>query len=139
MSDSIGWINIAWTLPPLTYIIIDNMPANASTALPIPVRRALSKLGKDIREARLRRRIPTAILAERAQMTRMTLYKIERGAPGVSMAAYVTVLFVLGLIDRVADLADVRADPVGLALEEERLPKRIRLRSLPQSRNKKVE
>lgn len=98
-------------------------------ALPLPVRRALLKLGKDIREARIRRRIPTAILAQRAQMTRMTLYKIERGESGVSMGAYASVLFVLGLDDRLAGIADVRTDEVGLALEEERLPKRIRLRS----------
>ena len=98
-------------------------------SLPLPVRRALVKLGKDIREARLRRRIPMAILAERAQMTRMTLYKIERGEAGVSIGAYASVLFVLGLAERLAGIADVRSDEVGLALEEERLPKRIRLRS----------
>ena len=89
----------------------------------------MSKLGKNIREARIRRRIPMAILAQRAQMTRMTLYKIERGESGVSMGAYASVLFVLGLADRLAGLADVKSDEVGLALEEERLPKRIRLRS----------
>jgi len=70
-----------------------------------------------------------AILAQRAQMTRMTLYKIEHGEAGVSMGAYASVLFVLGLVDRLAGIADVRRDEVGLALEEERLPKRIRLRS----------
>ena len=104
-------------------------PKEPSLSLPLPVRRALLKLGKDIREARIRRRIPMAILAQRAQMTRMTLYKIERGEAGVSMGAYASVLFVLGLADRLAGIADVRSDEVGLALEEERLPKRIRLRS----------
>lgn len=63
-------------------------PAN----LPIPVRHALLKLGKGIREARIRRRIPTAVMAERAQITRMTLYKIEKGDPTVSVAAYATAL-----------------------------------------------
>jgi hypothetical protein len=43
------------------------------------------------------------------------------------MGIYVTVLFVLGLESRVADLADARHDPVGLALEQEVLPQRIRL------------
>jgi hypothetical protein len=42
------------------------------------------------------------------------------------MGIYATVLFVLGLIDRLGALADARVDTVGLALEEERLPKRIR-------------
>lgn len=94
--------------------------------LPIPVRRILRKLGQDIRDARRRRRIPVAIAAERASISRMTLLKIEKGDPGVAMGSYVTVLFVLGLADRVGDLADVRNDSVGLQLDEERLPQRIR-------------
>jgi hypothetical protein len=96
--------------------------------LPLPVKRALVKLGADIRSARLRRRIPTSIMAARAFITRTTLLKAERGDPGVSLGIYATVLFVLGLTQRVADLADGRADEVGLQLEEERLPKRIRQR-----------
>jgi hypothetical protein len=94
--------------------------------LPLPVRRALKKLGDDIRSARLRRRIPTTIMAARAFVTRTTLLKVERGDPGVSIGTYATVLFILGLITRVVELADVRSDEVGLQLEEERLPKRIR-------------
>ena len=43
-----------------------------------------------------------------------------------SMGIYATVLFVLGLADRLADIADPKNDPVGLQLEEERLPQRIR-------------
>ena len=43
--------------------------------LPIPVGRALRKVGQDIRDARRRRRIPVAILAERASISRMTLHK----------------------------------------------------------------
>jgi hypothetical protein len=43
------------------------------------------------------------------------------------MGVYATVLFVLGMTDRLADLADPRHDSVGLALEEERLPQRIRV------------
>jgi transcriptional regulator with XRE-family HTH domain len=94
--------------------------------LPLPVKRALAKLGADIRSARLRRRISTTIMAARAFITRTTLLKVERGDPGVSLGIYATVLFVLGLTPRLADLADARADATGLQLEEERLPKRIR-------------
>ena len=95
-------------------------------ASPVPARRALRKLGQDIRDARRRRRIPVAIMAERASISRVTLHKIEKGEPGVAAGAYATVLFVLGMADRLADLADPRYDAVGLALEEERLPQRIR-------------
>jgi transcriptional regulator with XRE-family HTH domain len=94
--------------------------------LPLPVKRALAKLGGDIRSARLRRRITAALMAERAFTTRMTLRKVEHGDPTVSLGIYATVLFILGLTPRLAELADARTDELGLALEEERLPQRIR-------------
>jgi hypothetical protein len=100
--------------------------SRTSVVLPIPVRRALSKLGRDIRDARLRRRIPVAVAAERASISRMTLHKVEKGDPGVGLGIYATVLFVLGLAERLSDLADVRHDATGLQLEEEQLPQRIR-------------
>jgi DNA-binding XRE family transcriptional regulator len=94
---------------------------------PIPAIRAVRKLGRDIRDARRRRRIPVAILAQRASISRMTLNKVEKGDPTVSMLSYATVLFVLGMADRLADVADPRHDAVGRELEEEHLPERIRL------------
>lgn len=93
--------------------------------LPLPVRRALNKLGADIRAARLRRRITTTLMAQRAFITRTTLGKVEKGDPGVSFGVYATVLFILGLSSRIEELADPRDDSVGLQLETERLPKRI--------------
>jgi len=102
------------------------MKPNASPKMPIPARKALRKLGQDIRDARLRRRIPTAIMSQRALVTRTTLHKVEKGDPTVSMGTYCTVLFVLGMTERLAKLADARFDRLELVLEEERLPKRIR-------------
>ncbi len=93
--------------------------------LPIPVARALHKLGHDIKDARRRRRIPMAIVAQRASLSKPTLIRVERGDPGVSIGRYAVVLFVLGMADRLADLVDSRNDPVGLQLEEENLPQRI--------------
>jgi transcriptional regulator with XRE-family HTH domain len=98
-----------------------------SLALPIPVARNLRKLGHDIKDARRRRRIPMAIAAQRSSISKTTLIKVERGDAGVSIGSYATVLFVLGMADRLADLVDPRNDPVGLQLEEEHLPQRIRL------------
>ena len=97
-----------------------------SKGLPLPVQRVLRKLGRDIRDARLRRRIPTTIMAERASVCRTTLNKVEKGDPGVSLGIYATLLFVLGLVDRIGDLADAGNDTVGRKLEEENLPQRIR-------------
>ena len=102
------------------------METRSEYSMPTPVRRALRKLGHDIRDARLRRRIPAAVLAERASISRTTLVKVEKGTPGVSIAIYATVIFVLGMVDRLAELGDIRHDERGLALDEERLPKRIR-------------
>jgi len=101
-------------------------PPRKNVDLPLPVRRLLRKLGADIRTARLRRRIPTKIMAERASVSRMTLHKAEKGDPGVSLGNYATILFVLGLHDGLGDLADFKNDPVGQDLEEESLPQRIR-------------
>jgi DNA-binding XRE family transcriptional regulator len=103
------------------------MDVKGKSTAPVPVTRAVRKLGHDIRDARRRRRIPAAILAERASISRTTLHKVEQGDPGVSLGTYATVLFVLGMIDQLAGLADPKLDAVGLELEEEHLPERIRL------------
>src|ERR1700681_1242125 len=100
--------------------------SRSSVILPLPVRHALRKLGRDIRDARRRRRIPAAIAAQRASISRTTLVKIEKGDPGVAIGIYATVLFVMGMTDRLADSADPTNDAVGLQLEQEHLPQRIR-------------
>ncbi len=116
------------------YLISDNVYIHELYKLrekdsntPIPVRRALRKLGGDLRDARLRRRIPAELMSQRASISRTTLYKVERGDPGVSIATYSTVMFILGLIDRISELADMTQDKLGRQLDEERLPKRVRL------------
>ena len=93
---------------------------------PFPARRALKKLGQDLRDARKRRRIPMWLAAERAGISRATLDKIEKGDEGVSIGAYAKTLFILGMIQRLSDLVDPKFDELGLDLEAEKLPKRIR-------------
>ena len=107
--------------------VTNHRKSDSSLALPVPAARAVRKMGHDIRDARRRRRIPVAIMAQRASISRTTLNKLEKGDPGVSLGSYATVLFVLGMVDRIADLADPKHDAVGLELEEEHLPQRIRL------------
>ena len=99
----------------------------SNETLPLPVIPVLSTLGADLRDARRRRRIPTALMAERAMLSRTTLHRIERGDPGVSLGNYARVLFVLGLERGLRELADPGRDVVGLDLETDRLPKRIHL------------
>jgi len=95
--------------------------------IPIPALTALRKFGQDLQDARRRRRITMALLAERAGILPKTLAKIEKGDPSTSMAGYISVLFSLGLIGRLRELADANYDLVGRILEEENLPKRVRL------------
>ena len=101
--------------------------------MPLPVKRALTKLGADIKSARLRRRITTTLMAERAFVARSTLQKVEQGDPGVSLGVYATVLFILGLSERIGDLADAGTDSVGLLLDEDRLPQRVRASNRPKN------
>jgi transcriptional regulator with XRE-family HTH domain len=94
--------------------------------LPPRVTEALARLGAGLKNLRARRRIPMASAADRASISRSTLYKVERGDPGVSLGVYASVLHGYGLLDRLENLADARWDRAGLALEESRLPRRIR-------------
>lgn len=98
---------------------------------PVAVRRVLAKLGADISAARRRRRLPLEVVADRALTTRQTIARIEHGDPRVAMGTWATVLFVLGLSSRLTDLAAPAHDELGLSLEEERLPTRIRLSPPP--------
>jgi transcriptional regulator with XRE-family HTH domain len=72
-----------------------------------------------------------SLMAERVFVSRNTMARVERGDPSVSMGIYATVLFVLGLSDRLTELAAAERDVVGLQLEAERLARRIRM---PKSR-----
>ena len=94
--------------------------------LPIQVRRGLSNFGQEIRDARRRRGIGTVVMAQRASMSRTTLNKIEKGEPGVSLGNYANVLFVLDMLERLGDLADIGTDLADREIEEERAPQRTR-------------
>jgi len=95
--------------------------------LPIPIIKALRKLGQDINDARRRRRITIELMAERAGLSRSTIGKIEKGDPTTSMGGYASVLFVLGMHKRLSDLVDSMHDLVGRRLEDENLPQRVRM------------
>lgn len=96
--------------------------------LPQPAWLLLDKLGTDLRNARLRRRMRAETLAGRAGMSRTTLHKIERGDAGVSIGKYLAVLWALDMHEGVGDLADRRRDRVGLDVLDEQLPQRVRVR-----------
>lgn len=81
--------------------------------------RALQALGATLRLARLRRNMTATRMAERAGISRKTLYQMELGHPGVAMGNYAQVLFVLELVDELGTVGV--QDPVGRTLQDGRL------------------
>jgi transcriptional regulator with XRE-family HTH domain len=99
--------------------------------MPPKVHRSLTKLGADLALARKRRRLNTAMMAERLGVAKSTYARVENGDPTVSMGVYAMALFVLGFEAGIDELADARHDSYGLQLDAERLPKRIRVKKTP--------
>ena len=59
--------------------------------------RSIRKLGRDIRSARLRRRLPMSLVAERAGISVKTLSSLEKGETGVSIGHVAAVIAALGM------------------------------------------
>lgn len=103
------------------------MPRQSKILLP-RLQQYLTEAGENIRLARLRRKLSTAQIAERAAISRTTLVAVEKGAPNVSIGTYVQVLFTLGLEKTILHLAE--DDALGRKLQDaglivkERAPKR---------------
>ena len=95
---------------------------------PAAVRRVVRKLGADIHDARRRRRLPMAVVAERAFTSRSTLQRVEAGDANVGIGIYAAVLHALGLLDGLGEIADIARDSVGQALASAELPKRVRFK-----------
>ena len=105
------------------------MKSKTAILLPTPDR-IMKEFGNNIKLARLRRKLSLEQIAERAGISRTTLWLVEKGAPSVAMGTYVQVLFVLGLEK---DLLMVASDDLlGRKLQDaqlnmkERSPKRKR-------------
>jgi len=91
-------------------------------------KRILSEMGENVKLARLRRKLSSEQVAERANISRPTLSAIEKGSPSVSIGSYLLVLQVLGLEKDFLLLA--KDDVLGRKLQDanisigERAPKR---------------
>jgi len=90
----------------------------------------MKEFGNNLKLARLRRKLSVEQIAERAGISRTTLWLVEKGAPSVAMGTYVQVLFVLGLekdLLRIAsdDLLGRKLQDAQLSMKE-RSPKRKR-------------
>lgn len=79
-------------------------------------KRTLSLLGERLKLARMRRKLSNATVAQRAGISRTSLYKVEAGDPGATMGTYLRVMAALGLE---ADLNALAADDkVGRKLQD---------------------
>ena len=92
--------------------------------LPLAVRRVLRDIGRNLRAARLARRLPLDIVAERAMTSRQTLARVERGDAGDGFGIYLAALHALGLLETARALAAPSGDPEGTGLALEQLPER---------------
>lgn len=102
------------------------MSSSKENTLPLPVSRALEKLGRDISFARRRRQMPQAMLAERIGVSVMTVRRLEDGNPNISLRTLARTLHVFGELERLKQILDSSEDTIGLTLMDERLPQRVR-------------
>nr|WP_315493633.1 helix-turn-helix transcriptional regulator [uncultured Rhodoferax sp.] len=76
----------------------------------------LLQLGERLKLARMRRKLSNTVVAQRAGISRSSLYKTEAGDPGATMGTYLRVMAVLGLETDINALAD--DDKVGRKLQD---------------------
>ena len=85
----------------------------------------LSQMGEQIKLARLRRKLSSELVAERAGISRATLWNVEKGSPSVAIGIYAAVLHALNNMDR--DLLLIaKDDELGRKLQDLALPTRRR-------------
>jgi transcriptional regulator with XRE-family HTH domain len=94
--------------------------------VPLPVERAIAKLGNDLALARRRRHISQASLATRIGASVSTIKRMENGDMRIPLRFIARALYEFGELDRLASLIDTANDDIGLTLADQRLPRRVR-------------
>ena len=80
----------------------------------------LRTMGEQIKLARLRRELSATLVAERAGISRASLWKVENGSPSVAIGIYAAVLHALNNMDQ--DLLLVaKDDELGRTLQDQKL------------------
>lgn len=100
------------------------MSKTATVIMP-KTREILIQMGEQIRLARLRRKLTSQLVAERAGISRQTLTSIENGSPTVAIGSYASVLHALNNMD-VDLLLVAKDDEFGRKLQDLELPTRKR-------------
>ena len=103
-----------------------DVKSSPSLPVPLPVERAIRKLGSDMALARRRRHISQASMAERMGASVSTVRRMEKGDLRIPLHFIARALHIYGEINALADLLDTSRDDIGLIMMDEQLPKRIR-------------
>ncbi|MGL5817772.1 MAG: helix-turn-helix domain-containing protein [Phycicoccus sp.] len=98
----------------------------ATKQRPLAVTRAASEMGRHLSTWRRMLDLTAVQVAERANISRDTLRRLEHGDPGVSLENVLGVLRALGALDRVVDAVDPYQTDLGRARASQALPKRVR-------------
>ena len=101
------------------FIIIDVMGRKKVVLLP-QTEEILKKMGEQIKFARLRRKLSVELVAERAGVSRATIWAVEKGAPSVAMGIYASVLLAIGMQEDLLLIA--KDDVLGRTLQDLELP-----------------
>jgi transcriptional regulator with XRE-family HTH domain len=89
-------------------------------APPYPVEHAIQTLGANLRTARLRRNLTVEEVAEKIGANRKTILDAEKGKPSTNIATYTAMLWTLGLLGQLEDVADPALDKEGSVLARSR-------------------
>jgi transcriptional regulator with XRE-family HTH domain len=106
------------------------MDHNSSRITPLPVRRSLRDLAASVSTWRKLRGLTQAQLAERADVSRGVVRRIEAADGGVSMENLLRILRALGIQDLLTEALDPLASDVGRLRAGQELPRRVRPRRL---------
>ncbi|MBW3243290.1 helix-turn-helix domain-containing protein [Epibacterium sp. DP7N7-1] len=95
-------------------------------AFPDELKPIMRQLGSDLTAARKARRITQADMAERLNVGRWTLGRLEKGDPRVSFGTYAMAAYVLGMEQRLLSIFAQEADPEFQKQARLNQPKRVR-------------
>jgi transcriptional regulator with XRE-family HTH domain len=104
-----------------------------ASPVPLPVKRAVAKLGNDICLARRRRHMSQESLAERIGASLSTVRRMEKGSLNTPLVFLARTLHVFSELPRLENLLDTAQDDIGLTLMDDKLPLRIRTPKAPSS------
>ena len=98
----------------------------ASKQTPVRVQRAATDIGTQLTAWRKLLNLTALQVAERANISRSTLRRLEHGDTGVSLETVLSVVRALGALDRLVDALDPYTTDLGRTRATAALPKRIR-------------